>query len=250
MQGKSKKLSLGLREVIPEMKKSAKRFPAILAFLLAIVFCCPTAFAAVGDVNGNGRLQAADARLVLRYSARLETLSNAILSRADVNYDEKVNAADARLLLKASSRAISLEYFYQYGMTAVYTDPATGRSSTLETAWQSGKLYLRIDAARALVYDSGADTVALIDDAARRFSELLPTPLALEDQGFIKSAERGNTVYYKAYPNGYQRYTFDLSHLPTKCEYYYNGALQALEIRSFSADPTALFTEYLSYTKS
>ena len=259
------------------MKKPGKRIAAVLSALLAFAFICPTAFAAVGDINGNGKLQAADARVVLRYSARLETLSGAQLRRADVSYDGRVNAADARLLLKASARSISLENFYQYSMTAVYTD-ASGRSATLETAWQNGRIYIRINAARALVYDSGAETVAIVDDAARRyrllsfrefcaaypenagffendgaalrFSGLLPTPLALEDQGFSRTEDRGGAVYYKAYPGGYQRYAFNASMLPTKCESCYNGAQQTLDIRSFSADPTPLFTEYLNYTKS
>lgn len=51
-----------------------------------------------GDVNNDSKVTAADARLVLRYSARLEK-SSVILARGDVNADGKVNAADARILL-------------------------------------------------------------------------------------------------------------------------------------------------------
>ncbi|MBR5428707.1 MAG: dockerin type I repeat-containing protein [Clostridia bacterium] len=260
------------------MKKSAKTISSLLAALFSALLFCPTAFAAVGDINGDGKLQASDARLTLRYSARLEAFSESQIKRSDVNYDGKINSADARLMLKASSHAISLECYYQYAMTAVYTDPASGQTSTLETAWQNGKIYIRISPAKTLVYDSGDSTVAIIDDAARRyrlfsfmefraaypqdavyfendgaalrFSDLLPTPLALEDQGFTRTEERGFTVYFKAYPSGYQRYVFDDSMLPAQCEYHYNGALTTLDIKSFSADPTALFTEYLSYTKS
>lgn len=259
------------------MKHLLRRIASLTAALGLFCLFCASAFAAVGDINGDGRLQAADARLVLRFSARLERLSDAAQSRSDVNYDGRVNSADARLLLKAASRSVSLENFYQYSMTAVYNDPAAGGSATIETAWQNGKIYIRISAARSLVYDSGADTVAIIDDSARRyqlysfrefsaaypqdaryfaddgaslrFSELLPTPLALEDRNFTKTAERGAAVYFKAFSGGYQRYVFDQSMLPKTCEYYYDGRLTTLSIRSFSADPTALFTEYLSYTR-
>lgn len=57
-----------------------------------------------GDVNNDSKLTAADARLVLRYSARLEN-SAVIAKKGDMNADGKVNAADARILLiRAASR--------------------------------------------------------------------------------------------------------------------------------------------------
>ncbi len=55
-----------------------------------------------GDVNGDSRVNASDARLVLRYSAQLEK-SELIKQRGDMNSDGKVNAVDARLLLKLSA---------------------------------------------------------------------------------------------------------------------------------------------------
>lgn len=56
-----------------------------------------------GDVNKDSRITAADARLVLRYSARLEGDSVDIRKRGDMNGDGKVNANDARLLLRISA---------------------------------------------------------------------------------------------------------------------------------------------------
>lgn len=56
----------------------------------------------IGDVNGDSRINAIDARLVLRYSAQLEK-SEMIKNRGDVNSDGKVNAIDARMLLKISA---------------------------------------------------------------------------------------------------------------------------------------------------
>ena len=117
------------------MKKLAtKTIATALAALMIASICLPAAFAAVGDVNGDGALRSTDARLVLRYCARLEPLSAAQQRKADLNYDGKVTSADARLLLRASARLISLDNFYQYNMQAVFTNSATGASSSLDTA--------------------------------------------------------------------------------------------------------------------
>lgn len=52
------------------------------------------------DVNCDGKITAADARLALRYSAKLETLSMIQQLAADMNNDNKITAADARLILR------------------------------------------------------------------------------------------------------------------------------------------------------
>lgn len=52
------------------------------------------------DVNCDGKVNAADARLALRYSAKLETLSMIQQLAADLNNDNKITAADARLILR------------------------------------------------------------------------------------------------------------------------------------------------------
>ena len=57
-----------------------------------------------GDVNMDGKLNAADARLVLRVSARLEELTDEILSIGDVTGDNKITAADARTILRKSAK--------------------------------------------------------------------------------------------------------------------------------------------------
>lgn len=56
-----------------------------------------------GDVNGDGKITAADARLALRFSAGLEGLTEAGKYSADVNNDNTVTAADAREILKKSA---------------------------------------------------------------------------------------------------------------------------------------------------
>ncbi|MDE7398053.1 MAG: hypothetical protein K2N06_00855 [Oscillospiraceae bacterium] len=53
-----------------------------------------------GDVNGDERVNAADATLILKHAVELITLNDEQLDRADVNGDGRVNAADATLILK------------------------------------------------------------------------------------------------------------------------------------------------------
>lgn len=56
-----------------------------------------------GDVNLDGFITAADARLALRASAFLELLTSAQQTVADMNGDSKITAADARLILRISA---------------------------------------------------------------------------------------------------------------------------------------------------
>lgn len=55
-----------------------------------------------GDVDGDGKVTAADARIALRASVGLETLTEEQKNAADYNSDGTVNAADARDILIAS----------------------------------------------------------------------------------------------------------------------------------------------------
>ena len=58
----------------------------------------------LGDVNMDGRIEAADARLALRISARLEKAVYTALLAADTNLDNKIDASDARKILRVSAR--------------------------------------------------------------------------------------------------------------------------------------------------
>ena len=57
-----------------------------------------------GDVNGDGKVTASDARQALRASARLEKLSDKQISAADMDNDGKVTASDARTILRKSAK--------------------------------------------------------------------------------------------------------------------------------------------------
>lgn len=57
-----------------------------------------------GDVNGDGKVTAADAREALRASAKLEKLSDTEIKAADMNNDGKVTASDAREILREAAQ--------------------------------------------------------------------------------------------------------------------------------------------------
>lgn len=57
-----------------------------------------------GDADGNGNVTAADARLVLRASAKLEKLTAEATACCDVNNDNVINSSDARKILRASAK--------------------------------------------------------------------------------------------------------------------------------------------------
>lgn len=59
-----------------------------------------------GDVDLNGKITAADARLALRKSAKIQTLSSGQMKNADVNGDRVVSATDARLILRYTAGLI------------------------------------------------------------------------------------------------------------------------------------------------
>lgn len=57
-----------------------------------------------GDADLNGYVTSADARLVLRYVAKLDKITGNSLLTADVNDDGRITSVDARLILRAVAR--------------------------------------------------------------------------------------------------------------------------------------------------
>lgn len=56
-----------------------------------------------GDVNADGRITAADARLILRFSAGIQRYTVAQQAKADINGDGRITAADARMVLRIAA---------------------------------------------------------------------------------------------------------------------------------------------------
>ena len=63
----------------------------------------------IGDVDGDNAITASDARLALRASVKLETLSTAQMKAANVDKVEGVSASDARLILRVAVKLDSFE---------------------------------------------------------------------------------------------------------------------------------------------
>lgn len=62
-----------------------------------------------GDINGDGSVTAADARLTLRKSVSLETLGDWQIASADIDATGTITAADARMILRASVKLENLD---------------------------------------------------------------------------------------------------------------------------------------------
>lgn len=60
-----------------------------------------------GDVDGDGKVRAMDARLALRASASLDKLEDAAFEAADINGDGRITANDARSILRYAAGLIN-----------------------------------------------------------------------------------------------------------------------------------------------
>ena len=94
------------------MKKTPRRIISLLLTLVLAVACCIAGAVAgalrPGDVDGSGKVNSADARLVLRAAARVESLTGERFTAADVDGNGKIAAADARIILRAAARLEAL----------------------------------------------------------------------------------------------------------------------------------------------
>lgn len=77
-----------------------------------------------GDADGNGKVNAADARIVLRAAVKLQTLANNPLRAADADGNGKVQAADARKILRA---AVKLETLLDFTNIVVLPKTTGGK---------------------------------------------------------------------------------------------------------------------------
>ena len=65
----------------------------------------------LGDVNGDGRIRANDARLCLRIAADIDIVSDEVFNVADINSDGMVRANDARIILRISAELDSIDNY-------------------------------------------------------------------------------------------------------------------------------------------
>lgn len=69
--------------------------------------CISYSLQMTGDVNGDDKINSADAGLILRYDAGIIKFDEITLKRGDVNGDGKVNSAEAGLILRYDAGIIS-----------------------------------------------------------------------------------------------------------------------------------------------
>lgn len=65
----------------------------------------------LGDINDDDKITAADARIILRTAARLETLTEIQMLAADIDGNGKVTASDARVALRISAKLDSIDNY-------------------------------------------------------------------------------------------------------------------------------------------
>ncbi|MCL2514053.1 MAG: dockerin type I repeat-containing protein [Oscillospiraceae bacterium] len=94
------------------MKKIILTAIGLILALCAVMFFAFSGSAKeqmLGDVSGDGEISADDARLVLRYVAKLQDLTEEQKKAADVDNDGVIDAADARLILRVVAKLDSGE---------------------------------------------------------------------------------------------------------------------------------------------
>ncbi len=115
-----------------------KKLLTFIAVLTAMCLLVITASAAaIGDVDGNGRVTAADARFALRIAAKLNDATQEQMTAADTNADGMVTAIDARKILRV---AAALEKFEglpgdekpSVGESETTTEPVLGEGKIIK----------------------------------------------------------------------------------------------------------------------
>lgn len=76
-----------------------------------------------GDIDESGKVNSADARRILRHSAKLELLTGKALQLADTDGNGRVNSADARIVLRVAARLDDAKEFVDDQTTAPTTVP-------------------------------------------------------------------------------------------------------------------------------
>ena len=123
------------------MKKIYRSLAVVIAVMLAAVLCWNIALAVdynvMGDADGSGKVDATDARIILRLAAKLQDAESAAQTLVcDVDGSGKVDATDARLVLRVAAKLDS-EFPATLPDTPAVTDP-TGEP-TSETGAQPVK---------------------------------------------------------------------------------------------------------------
>lgn len=106
---KRKKKKLNTKKIIIFLLSLAVLFSALAVIIHFTTRVTNESYAncAVGDVNGDGKINPADATLVIKYLVNQENLFSNQIKNSDVNLDGDVNSLDALLILRYSIGDIS-----------------------------------------------------------------------------------------------------------------------------------------------
>lgn len=98
---------------------------------------------AVGDINDNGKVEASDARIILRVAVALDEIDTSAFMKADIDGDGKISAQDARLALRL---AVGLDKLPEHNIHEVVIIPATCKTEgiTVKVCTSCVKLYAKI----------------------------------------------------------------------------------------------------------
>lgn len=159
-------------------KRSLKMFLSMISVFIISIVLMISASAALGDLNNDGSISASDARLILRISAKLETVTDEIISLADINSDGKVSSADARIALRVSAKIERIETYIPADINAEITysitddgffigGESTATISITPDADCSGAVVQIVDSAQKVVYTY--ELKNLVKDTASTF---------------------------------------------------------------------------------
>ena len=116
----------------------SKKIISILISVMMVLSLALPAYAfdrnpdySLGDVDGNGKISAADARKILRHAAQVDNLSDAQLWAADIDGNNKISASDARIALRISATLDSIDKYIKEDETDKDTDADTDTSTEL-----------------------------------------------------------------------------------------------------------------------
>lgn len=130
------------------------------AYLLTECAYCP------GDLNGDKKVNAADARLVLRSAVGIDTILDTRFNAADTNADGKITAGDARTLLRIAvglDAADSLAFSVPVGVPLLL-----------------GPFYMTVRGNEAWLPDFGEDAASF--EVNQKWATLLPEEVLAEDR--------------------------------------------------------------------
>lgn len=111
----------------------------------------------MGDVTNDKKVNASDARLILRVSSKLESADKVSLYNADTNADGKINASDARSVLRVAAKLSKFVYGFdgngspcvinvlrnnKYSLDLTYKDKTTADVMTISLAKDGDNIFM------------------------------------------------------------------------------------------------------------